>query len=724
MQPHKAWKVSAQEGWYKEEEGHGPEGGDEDEFVVKNPRIAIPGSSEWSEVMAAYGRTADTASGEAERGTIDKLKDEVAGLRAKYASRMYEHSRLAANLKSSKIGRFFSLGDADEADLEYWRREYEEKLAALREAELEEIKGSRLKGQELKEAMAGLLRASKVDEVLSLISDRDTYRLEGNKWSDKVYNTFRSVGEWYNKVPKRYKIMAGVAIGSLALGTAAMGGVALAGGVKIARRLVSGAGFAVAIDAALDAKMEERFKKQAEYEIEVELDQMFGSVEPSTEGKSSSERSQEEMMQMFEERLQAASGGVTLVFEDQLFKRKLNGVAGVAAGTIAGFAGSAAMEWFKESGAADATRDILFGQDAEPIQMTDAELAARTAAARDMAEEYGSASPERQLDIRNATSMTDGQLSALARTIEIEGGHIVPGSVSAVEIVSAGPNEIVKSLLLEHELTTADAKRGLWGVLESRLPADMSGADKARTIAALENAISLKVGQMSPEERLAAGFRGNNIGEVFAGDTLHLDRVLSVDEVRTAMEGGHASGIGSAVAEHHVAGSAGIEKHAGVVAHDHGGPAVPDRGAAAAIAEPVTEAADIETMSQALRPRVDSWFDQIFRAENEMLGSGRDWVVDRERISKISIRDMMRDAALYGRGAVSGYRTGLSVEQIKNFIQFFKEVGDGVKDQDAMTEIIYATVVPGKDMTVAEYLERVAPLVKKSQHLGPFTTPV
>jgi hypothetical protein len=599
---------------------------------------------------------------------VGKLREAAAESRKKYAERMYEHERLSESLKRSAIGRFLKLGsDADNRDLEYWRLDYEEKLAALREAELEEIKQSGLKGQELKEAMAGLLRASKVDEVLSLISDRDAYRLEGNELSDKVYNVSRSIIEKYNKLQPKYKIMAGAAIGLLSLGTAMYGGAALGAGAMLARRFFSSAGFSVAIDATLDAKTKERFKKQAEEEIMAELERMFDPVGPFQEGVVPSEHPEEGMMQAFEERLRAASGGVTLAFEDQLFKRKLNGVAGVAAGVGLGFVGSAAAEWFKESGAADATHDIILGQDAVPVEMTEAELAERTAAAREMAEEYGSASPERQLDIRSATSMTDGQLSALAKTIQIEGGNYGLDTPAA-----SGVDKIA-----------IDAKEGELAHAVADNPSSLE-----RTPLLEEDAYAKELERVRAEAQYEAT-QGKEMEEVLEIDT---SKWSNID--------------GSAV-------------------HDR----------TEFIEIPPEAGADIPTViadtyqpeavfTPELQPRVDGWFSQIFRADGEMLDSGHDWVFDREKLGKIGIRDMMRDAMLYDQGATSGYRTGLSAEQLKNFAGFFQNAYTNMDDQKALAMINMDTMRPGRNMTVMEYLKKVAPLAKRGQRFGLFTTSV
>lgn len=611
-----------------------------------------------SAVLAAQATEAARARLEQiqeEEGSIEhptarlrRLRGEVAEARAKYASRMYEHNRLTEQLRRSPIGRFLkkSIGeaDADMPDLEYWRLEYEEKLVALREAELEGIKESGLKGQALKEAMAGLLRASKVDEVLSLISDRDTYRLEGNELSDKVYNAFRSISEKYNKLPLKYKVMAGAAVGLLALSTAVYGGAALGAGAMAVRRFVSSAGFSVAIDAALDAKAEARLKKQAEEEIMAELEQMFDPVGPSPEGVVPSERPEEGMMQAFEERLRAVSGGVTLVFEDQLSKRKLNGVAGVALGTIAGSAGSAAMEWFKESGAADATHDIVFGQETVPVEMTEAELAERTAAARDMAEEYGGASPERQLEIRSATSMTDGQLSALAKTIQIEGGDFGSDAPAASVIDNAAIDAEEREL--------------------ARMAAEGPNA-------AAEETGVIDTSKLTPEQLEA--FKTET--EPYGSDVHNRMEFIDVP---------------------------------------------PEAGAK--IPTVVTEELKAELAAE-FRPRVNDWFSQIFRVDGEMPGSGRDWVFDREKLANTKISDMIRDAVLYQKGEASGFRTNLSAEQLKNFAQFFQNAGTGIGDQKAMAGIIYDTM-RNKDMTVMDYLEKVAPIAKQGQRFGLFTTSV
>ncbi|MEI8096931.1 MAG: hypothetical protein WCG73_02400, partial [Candidatus Moraniibacteriota bacterium] len=116
-----------------------------------------------------------------------------------------------------------------------------------------------------------------------------------------------------------------------------------------------------------------------------------------------------------------------------------------------------------------------------------------------------------------------------------------------------------------------------------------------------------------------------------------------------------------------------------------------------------------------LQPRVNDWYVQIFKMENP--APGQDWFVDKGKIGSMKLMDMMKDAKLYKEGSLTGYKTGLSGEQIKNFAAFFQNV--------ERYEIVFdrkAFFQEHPHATVMDYLKKVAPLVTKGQRLGLYTT--
>lgn len=599
---------------------------------------------------------------------LDHLKSEVAALRSKYASRQYEHGRMMERLKRSPIGRFLGESDIDKDNLEYWKTEYEEKMTALREAELGKIKESGLKGQELKEAMAGLLRASKVDEAIALLGERDKYRLEGKEWPARVYDAFRAIGEYYNSMPPKKKIAIGLGV---ALGAGLTGGVAVGAGAAFIRKLIAGAGLSVAIDAKLDSGMMERFRARMEEEIGSELGKIFGTG-VNEEGSVSVERTEEENMSLFEERLRAASHEADPAFQSLVRRRGMNGVIGGVAGLGLSFGGSELVKegvgYLHETGVTGGARDLLFGTAPEQASVAGAApqelLDAQRESDMRSALQYAQASPLEQAEIRNVTGMTDGQLRALAIEHDLSRPEAPIREDSMKEIADRNEADLSRAVAEGKADGAWDAMGKDGSIDQSKLTLEEQRALEAETGASAKESVDMHsrmdfVPAIENEPVLVKNYQ----------DLIQQD----------------------------------VPQESSVYMNDF-------------------DAVNRSEFSPEFRSRMDGWFDQIFRVDGEMPGSGHDWVIDRERLGNISIRDMMHDAVMYQRGEVSGYRTGLSVEQLKNFAQFFQGAGTGVEDQKEMAKIIYATM--REEMTVAEYLEKVAPLAKQGQRFGLFTTPV
>lgn len=121
-----------------------------------------------------------------------------------------------------------------------------------------------------------------------------------------------------------------------------------------------------------------------------------------------------------------------------------------------------------------------------------------------------------------------------------------------------------------------------------------------------------------------------------------------------------------------------------------------------------------ETIVQ-YRGRVDGWFGQIFQLED--VRAGQTLMLDNDKIGSIRLMDAVKDADLYRRGELSGYRTGLSADQLKNFAEFSNTTSKTIGK-----ERIFEMLRAKPNMTVTEYLQRVAPLVRHGQHIGPYIT--
>ena len=95
----------------------------------------------------------------------------------------------------------------------------------------------------------------------------------------------------------------------------------------------------------------------------------------------------------------------------------------------------------------------------------------------------------------------------------------------------------IKTLSGEYRVTEADGARGLWGILEHRLPEGLPAEQKAKAIQSLENLIAQKLDHMSPQELIEAGFPKGDINFIRSGDTIRFEKLFTHDELKSILEG-------------------------------------------------------------------------------------------------------------------------------------------------------------------------------------------
>lgn len=408
---------------------------------------------------------------------IDALKIEVAEFRYKYAEMDYEKTSAWKTLKG--FFRNITPGQED-ADTQYWNREYTSKLMALQNLELEQVKQEGLKGEALKERMAGVIQYYKYEQATALYNDRTQVRMERQSFIGKAWGKWEQAVKAYGTLSLSKKVLIGVGLAGLSVATGGVG----AAGILILRRMMGATGVAMATDAAFAALLDKKEQRKAKKEIEDFEKKFFFSDD-------------------LEQTFQNYSGFLSdEIFElnQKLQKKKRNALyrKGISLGIGVGLVLGGSVLASQASG-------MMHHESAA----TSTESASAPAAA----------------------SAPEQASSAPARTE-------VPAATQ--ETPSASPADIqgFKVEFERYQVTDADGKRGLWGILEQHLPEDMlPQAEKNRIIQSLENAIQQKLDHMSPAELKAVGFPTGNINTIYAGTQIDLGKLLTPDEVQAVMEG-------------------------------------------------------------------------------------------------------------------------------------------------------------------------------------------
>ncbi|MGB5018895.1 MAG: hypothetical protein WBO66_04130, partial [Candidatus Moraniibacteriota bacterium] len=119
-----------------------------------------------------------------------------------------------------------------------------------------------------------------------------------------------------------------------------------------------------------------------------------------------------------------------------------------------------------------------------------------------------------------------------------------------------------------------------------------------------------------------------------------------------------------------------------------------------------------EKLSAPQQARLNDWYMQIFRTESST--GGKDWVFDKKSILKTKLTDIVRvsDGKMI-------FAPGFDAQQVKNF----KEFSDALPKEFPKGQVTLAEFVKAKpDITVNEYLARVAQNVKPGTRIGLYTT--
>ncbi|MFZ3031444.1 MAG: hypothetical protein WA082_00205 [Candidatus Moraniibacteriota bacterium] len=468
-----------------------------------------------------------------EKSSLEELKSKVDEMRLEYVTTDYKQGSAWMKMK-----RFFgkSIGEKPgDADTDSTLERYRLALTTLQEAQLAEIKKEGLSDVELRKRMGDMLQYYKYDERVSLFKTRDQVKIESKNFGHTVVSFVENIGRQYNKLSRwqKYSIGAVCAAGVGATFLAG-GGVATAagGGIVLIRRALTTAGLAVFADAYLEGRGEKKRLETSEIQKGEDLDVLDKFREKEN-------LSQEEYLSRLDTILKKDIGGL-----DEKFKKQKRGAAWRKAlawnvatfGTAgAGFLASYVGEVLHHGGSGSGTP----GVDEKTAQYL-----------RDNGLESASPAGAASAPL-HAASAPSGAVSPA----EVSGAGVKPADVVSqpAQVATLAPDKVSiqgRWLLKEHVVTAADGKKGLWGVLQNRLPTHIPEADQPRIVASIENLMRKDLAEMTPAERAAAGFPKGDLDKIYAGKTvIHFDQFKSLTPERIqAILDGQSVGAPSGVA--------------------------------------------------------------------------------------------------------------------------------------------------------------------------------
>ncbi|MEI9966322.1 MAG: hypothetical protein WDN67_01500 [Candidatus Moraniibacteriota bacterium] len=442
-----------------------------------------------------------------EMSKTEQLRQQLEQARLAYVQHDYEKTTKMKSLQLV-LGKLDSLDE--DPELTQYRENYEQAVKAFQSSELDALKKENVSNEELESRVEGLLRFARMDEQLSLRQAYADLRIEKQSILGKVYEGAKSLGRRYNALPKKYKwgIIGATIAGAAVLSAAGAAGAAAGGGLLLARRLVSGAALAVTAEGITDLVGNKREEKRISQSVESDI-QSLNSSEAASENFVLDRERLAKLQALLDQNAESV---------DQRFKehKKHTYRKWLASGALGALFGGGAY-------IADFLHDspevpVSEGAPETPVPEGDGVVSAVEAAA----------GPEVSPPVLPETVLQE----ALTGTVE---SHATETAVTGTHEALA--SDSLAKVATEAVVTTEDANKGLWGILENRLPADMPVAEKNRAIMALETIIQKKLETMDAAGWETAGFPSGDINTIHPGDTLHLENLLSGQEVQDVMEG-------------------------------------------------------------------------------------------------------------------------------------------------------------------------------------------
>ncbi len=482
------------------------------------PKIEVPKTGEEPKKPEDPAKTEPVSLKE----RLDGLRTEVDLFRRAYIE--MDHKQ---DTKWKKLKRFFGMnigGERGDPDTESLRQRYEEILTKLKEAELAAIDRKGLSADEVKSEMVRLLNYFTLGEQIKMKLDRQEVESQDKKWSGKITGKFEDLGTWYNGLSPKKKLIAGaigIAAGGVALvsGGTAVGTAAAAG--LFLKRMVTTAGAKVFADGALEQGEEWLAKHLAEKGNAKKMEELGvlteGGISPEAFGKLDSLLTQD--IKSLDRKLQQSK-------RNEIWRK--TGTWGLAIAGATYFSYRAGMSAFGDHdnagrSAADRARDLERVMRERGIKPPGAALTPETGASAAGVERATAASIP-----ASASSAPGASASTMVPRAELASTQVVKPEIASLQKV--------------YEVTGADGKRGLWGILDNRLPEGFKG-DKNRAIQLMQNAMREKLDAMSPAERAQLGFPKGlpdsrvNLDFIKPGDKIDFGALLSPQEIQDALDG-------------------------------------------------------------------------------------------------------------------------------------------------------------------------------------------
>jgi hypothetical protein len=495
------------------------------------PKIEVPKSGEESK------ETDDSAK--ASEKIIEDLITTVGEMRLDYVTTDYKQ-----NSAWQKIRRFFGKNlseESSDSDTESARGRYERALMNLQEAQLALIKASNLSPEALRERMAGMLRYFKYDEQIKLAETRNQVKIENLKFSSRnpeketsmvkvgreLVNGLQrgvtlaeQIGRFYNKRSRVEKF----ALAGVALGAGLFGGAAVAGGLVGIRRALSTAGLAVTIDTAVLTRQDNKRLKKMEEEQANDLKILEQNKEHTQYDFELLDNFLKRDIKLSDEKFQARKHQ-DIIRRSAVWGASVAGMLGISYGA------SHFREWLPGGrSAAEQAEELERLMRERGIKPPGAGASAPVIERASVAATPASASsaPTTAFAPERAPSAPGAATPAVAPKVELASTQVVKPEIASLQKV--------------YEVTGADGKRGLWGILDNRLPEGFKG-DKNRAIQFMQNAMREKLDAMSPAERAQLGFPKGlpdsrvNLDFIKPGDKIDFGALLSPQEIQDALDG-------------------------------------------------------------------------------------------------------------------------------------------------------------------------------------------
>lgn len=465
---------------------------------------------------------------EAEKN-LESLLAEVKEARLDYVRTDY-HQKKAWN-RVAEVIRSLRGAERHDQDTDAAKARYERALSKLYDFRLGKLKQSGVSGSDLHTQMGEMLIELKRDEPINLSNDRTKVEYENMNLPKKVKKVFEEVGKAYNKLKPETKVFLAVAVlgGSAGLG-AAVGAAGAAVGVGMigARRVITTLGAGAALDMWSAQKVEKKRQEKAVKEQEEQIKELEDLIGAPLTMLGKNEGIPPEMFEQLSENVADDIKSLDRKFQKQKqmkFWRKA-AVWGAAVGASAFF-----MHQSPGSGDGTGSPKESLEERARRINLRESGGGVSGAGA--------DAQPGKPV-IPAAAEAASAPASAAESAQSVTSPAIATPESGAPADVKSAALEKVGGLLQDHTVEAADGKRGLWGILDKRLPSSIpEGPDRNRILASIENVMRRDLANMSPAEQAAAGFPKGSLDLIYAGDVIQFDKFpsLTAEKLQAIMDG-------------------------------------------------------------------------------------------------------------------------------------------------------------------------------------------